>query len=301
MGYIDSLLKSEDLVSPGISACQGCAAELNLRMVLKTLGKNTILAIPPGCMAGAGCTGWNYSNGLKIPVHITLLGNTACVLSGIKNMYETKGKEVNVVAFAGDGATADCGFQSLSGAAERSENIIYICYDNEGYMNTGFQRSSTTSKGSNTSTTPIGKLSSGKKQHKKDMPLIMAMHNCAYMATLSPAYPKDFIRKIQKAKDVKNGLSYLHILSPCPTGWKFKPNMTIEVARKAVQTNFFPLFEIENSILTINSKIKKPLPISSFVKLLGKFGHLKNEEIIEIQDWCNKRYAYILSLSEHED
>jgi len=298
MSYIDFLLEKEDLVSPGISACQGCAAELSLRTALKILGKNTIVGIPPGCMAGAGCVGWNYDSGLKIPVHIPLLGNTAALLTGVKNMYQKIDRDVNVVAFAGDGATADCGFQSLSAAAERGENIIYICYDNEGYMNTGFQRSGTTTKGSYTSTTPYGTYSKGKTQHRKDMPMIMAMHDASYVATLSPAYMSDFVSKIKKAMSMKVGLRYLHIFSPCPTGWKFDADKTIEVARKAVRTNFFPLFEVENGEFKINVKVNNPESVSSFLKLQKKFQNIDEEIVDEIQKNINKKYNTLLALSK---
>ena len=166
--------KGEDLISPGLSSCLGCVAELALRFVLRTLGRNTVLAIPPGCMGGVGVVGYGMTTGAKVPVFFPLLDNIASMLSGLKREYTRKGMEVNVVAFAGDGGTADVGFQSLSAAAERGENIIYICYDNEGYMNTGFQRSGTTPYGAWTSTTPVGKRGTGKKQKSKNLPLIMA-------------------------------------------------------------------------------------------------------------------------------
>ncbi len=301
MNYIDVLLEKQDLLSPGTSACPGCMAELSLRTALKVLGENTILAIPPGCMAGAGCVGWNYETGMKIPVHMPLLDNTASLLAGVKAMYEVLGREVQVVAFAGDGATADCGFQSLSGAADRGDNFIYICYDNEGYMNTGFQRSSTTTMCSSTSTTPVGSVYRGKAQPKKDMPLIMAMHNAAYVATLSPAYMADFVKKIQKAMTIKKGLSYLHIFSPCPTGWGASPELSIEIARKAVQTNFFPLFEAENGKYTISVEIKNPQPVSSLLGMLKKFDHIGEAGLAEIQALADKRQQMIKALSGRSD
>lgn len=296
MNYIEFLQQQEDLLSPGISTCPGCTAELALRTVLKVLGRNTIMGIPPGCLAAAGCIGWNYENGLKIPVHIPLLDNTASLLAGVKAMYEKMGRDVHVVAFAGDGATADCGFQSLSGAAERGDNIIYICYDNEGYMNTGFQRSGTTSFGSSTSTTPVGSAGQGKTQHKKDMPMIMAMHDVAYLATLSPAFMPDFVAKIQKAMTVKKGLSYLHIFTPCPTGWGANPEFSIEIARKAVQTNFFPLFEIENGKYKMTYEIKEKQPVASFLRMLKKFSHVNDEGLAEIQSLVDKRYNLLQAL-----
>ena len=171
MNYIDILNDAEDQVTPGMSACQGCGGELILRTVLKIAGKNTIVGIPPGCMAGAGVVGWNYANGLRIPVHIPLLDNTASFLTGVSQIYDRKGRQdVNIVGIAGDGATADCGFQSLSAAAERNEKMLYVCYDNEGYMNTGYQRSSTTTKGSKTSTTPIGSAINGNSSSRNICP-----------------------------------------------------------------------------------------------------------------------------------
>ena len=170
MSYIDTIAEAKDLVTPGMSACQGCGGELILRQLLKVAGPNSVICIPPGCMAGAGIVGWNFDNGLKIPVHITLLDNTASFLSGVSGMYQRRGRtDVNMLAMAGDGASSDCGFQSLSGAAERGEKMLYVCYDNEGYMNTGFQRSSTTGRGSRTSTTPVGGVIPGKQQHAKNL------------------------------------------------------------------------------------------------------------------------------------
>ncbi len=301
MNYIDYLQGQADLVSPGISACQGCAAELSLRMVLKIMGPDTIVGIPPGCMAGAGCVGWNYSSGLQVPVHIPLLGNTASLLAGVKRMYATTGREVNVVAFAGDGATADCGFQSLSAAAERGDDIIYCCYDNEGYMNTGFQRSGTTTKGSHTSTTPYGRSAQGKAQHKKDLPLIMAMHNAAYVATLSPAYMGDFVAKVQKAVALKGGLRYLHIISPCPTGWRFGPEETIEIARLAVQTNFFPLFEAENGVYKLNITPAASKPVSMLLKRLKKVRTLDAALAESIQSDVDRKYNILQCLAQGGD
>ncbi len=297
MNLKEIFLDTPDLASPGLSACPGCAAELALRTVFKVMGNNTVLGIPPGCMAGAGAVGWNRLSGVKVPVTIPLLDNTASLLSGMKRYYLKTGRDdIKVVAFAGDGATADAGFQALSGAAERGENIIYICYDNEGYMNTGFQRSGTSSKGSYTSTTPAGTLSQGKTQHKKDMPLIMAMHNVAYMATVSPAYTQDFISKLKKAASVKNGLVYLHIFSPCPTGWRFNPANTISIARLAVQTNFFPLYEYHGGRFNQTVAIKQSKPVKELIGQLGKFQHLEPTAINDMQQWVDDRMTLLQKL-----
>lgn len=295
MNYIDVLRESEDMVTPGMSACQGCGGELALRTVLKVAGKNSIIGIPPGCMAGAGVVGWNYSNGLHIPVHIPLLDNTASFLTGLSQMYQRKGRpDVNIIALAGDGATADCGFQSLSAAAERNEKMLYVCYDNEGYMNTGYQRSSTTTKGSRTSTTPIGSVINGKQQQQKYLPLIISMHSVEYCATASPSHMADFVAKIQKGLEAsKKGFAYLHVFSPCPTGWAYAPEKAISIARRAVQSNLFPLWEMDNQGYHLNFENKTPISMEEFVKGIGKFKSLTEDDIASIQNVVDQRYRLI--------
>lgn len=298
MNIIDKLSLKEDLVSPGISACVGCNVELTLRTCLKVLGSDTILAIPPGCMGGVGVVGWDMKSGSKIPVFFPLLDNVASMLAGIKMHYEKVGRKVNVVAFAGDGATTDAGMQCLSGAAERGDKIIYICYDNEGYMNTGYQRSSATTKYSWTSTTPVSKDNrGGKKQHKKDFPMIMAMHDIPYMATCSPAYIPDMVKKVEKAMEAsERGLAYLHVYNPCLTGWGIKPELSIESCRKSVETNFFPLYEVIDGKYVINKEFKNPLPVQEFVKDMKKFKHLNDDEIAEIQTIVDSKWNRLKKL-----
>lgn len=283
------LRNREDLLSPGISACLGCAAEMSLRLTLRALGPNTILAIPPGCLGGVGVVGWGTTTGAKVPVFFPLLDNVASMLAGTKRYYQSIGRDVHVVAFAGDGGTADVGFQCLSGAAEREENIIYICYDNEGYMNTGIQRSSTTPYGAWTTTTPVGQVSRGKKQKGKDMPLIMAMHGIPYTATACIAFLDDYLMKLEKAMQVKNGLSYIHIFSPCPTGWRFPADKTIEVARAAVETDFFPLWEAEGGKFRITHSVERPRPVEHYLRMVGKYRHLVQPEIDKIQEQVSER------------
>jgi len=299
MNVIDKLASSEELVSPGISACVGCNVELSLRTILRVLGPDTILAIPPGCMGGVGVVGWDKKSGCKIPVFFPLLDNVASMLAGIKLHYQRVGRQVNVVAFAGDGATVDAGFQCLSGAAERGDNIIYICYDNEGYMNTGYQRSGSTTKGAWTSTTPVSSDGKGgKKQHKKDFPMIMAMHDIPYMATANPAYIPDMVRKVEKAKNIKNGLAYIHIYNPCITGWGIKAEESIETARKAVESNFAPLYEVENGKFKITTKPRNPIPVSEFFKKCKKFSHLSEEEIKELQQVTDEKWNRLNKLCD---
>ena len=274
MNVIEKLATYEDQISPGVSACVGCNVELTLRTCMKVLGPNTIFAVPPGCMGGVGVVGWDKESGAKTPVFFPLLDNVASMLAGIKMHYERIGRKVNVVAFAGDGASVDAGMQCLSGAAERGDKIIYICYDNEGYMNTGYQRSGSTTKGAWTSTTPVINGHGGKKQNKKDFPMIMAMHDVPYMATMSPAYIPDMVRKLEKAMAVDNGLVYLHVYNPCVTGWGCKSDESIEVARLAVETNFAPLYEVENGVFKMSVDVKNPKPVKEFVTRFKKFRHL---------------------------
>ena len=298
MSYIDVLKETRNVMTPGSSACQGCGGELILRRVMQIAGNNSVFAVPPGCMAGAGVDGWNFSNGCTAPIHITLLDNTASFMSGVSEMYQRRGRtDVNIVAIAGDGATADCGFQSLSGAAERGTRMLYVCYDNEGYMNTGYQRSSTTSLGSSTSTTPAGAAINGKEQQQKYVPLIMAMHNIEYCATASPSNLADLVSKIQKGLAAsKRGFAYLHVFSPCPTGWKFQPDQSIQVARKAVASNLFPIWEMENGKLTLTEN-RKPITIREFVAGIGKFSKLSDDEIDAIQTMADNRYATLQKLA----
>lgn len=298
MNLIDKLAAMEDMVSPGISACVGCNVELTLRTCMKVLGPNTIYAVPPGCMGGVGVVGWDKESGSKIPVFFPLLDNVASMLTGIKMHYERIGRKVNVVAFAGDGATTDAGMQCLSGAAERGDKLIYICYDNEGYMNTGYQRSSATTKYSWTTTTPVSdKGRGGKRQHKKDFPMVMAMHDIPYMATCSPAFIPDMVAKLEKAIEAsQRGLAYIHVYNPCLTGWGIKPDTSIEVSRLAVETNFFPLYEVIDGRFFINKEYKEPKPVKEYLKHMKKFKHLNDDEIEEIQKLADNKWHRLKQL-----
>lgn len=299
MNIVDKLSSKEDMISPGISACVGCNVELTLRTCMKILGPNTIFAVPPGCMGGVGVVGWNMKSGAKCPVFFPLLDNPASMLAGIKLRYEKIGRKVNVVAFAGDGASTDAGMQCLSGAAERGDKIIYICYDNEGYMNTGYQRSSSTTKYSWTSTTPVGTNGrGGKKQHKKDFPMIMAMHDIPYMATCSPAFIPDMVNKIEKAMEKQEeGLAYIHVHNPCLTGWGIKAEESIEVSRLSVETNLFPLYEVIDGKFIINKEYKNPKPVSEYIKKIKKFSHLTDEEIQDIQNLVDEKWNRLKQLA----
>lgn len=276
----------EDLIVPGISACLGCNSELLLRHTLRRVGPNTVLATPPGCIAGVGSVGVNGRTATKVPVFHPLLTNTAAMLAGARRYYNRIGRDVTMLALAGDGGTADVGFQSLSGAAERGEQMIYICLDNEGYMNTGVQRSGTTPFGAWTSTTPVGSMLRGKSRDAKPMALLMVMHNCEYVATASPAFMEDYYAKLDKAVEAsKKGMAYIHVFSPCPTGWRFAPAKLIEVSRKAVQTNMVPLWEYtcQEGVIRFTHPVDDPLPVEAYLELIGKYRHLSREQIDYIQ------------------
>lgn len=286
----------EDLFSPGLSACMGCNSELIIRFSLRILGRNTILATPPGCIPGFGAVGYLDRAGATVPIFHPLLSNTAAMLAGIKRYYQRIGREVHVVAFAGDGGTADVGFQSLSGAVERGENIIYICVDNEGYMNTGIQRSGTTPYGAWTTTTPVGKTSMGKARESKNLPMIMVAHGAPYVATANPAFLEDYAQKLKKAMQVKKGMAYIHLFSPCPTGWRFPPEKTIEVSRLAVETNFFPLWEYEEGRLRFTHPAGNPKPVEEYTHMIGKYTHLTKRQIKEIKRILEERCEMLTSL-----
>jgi pyruvate ferredoxin oxidoreductase beta subunit/phenylglyoxylate dehydrogenase beta subunit len=250
-------------------------------------------------MAGSGGVGWDKLSGAKVPVFHPLLDNTASMLAGIRLGYNAKGRELNVVAFAGDGATVDAGFQALSGAAERGDRIVYFCYDNEGYMNTGFQRSGSTSKYAWTKTTPVGRDGKGgKTQEGKDMPLIMAMHDIPYMATASPAYIPDLVRKTKRAMVIREGLAYIHIYNPCVTGWGIEAKESIEVCRLSVRSRYFPLYESRFRNLKITHRISRSVPVSAYLSRIGKFSHLTAEQIDEIQETVDRRYRFLEAIED---
>lgn len=289
----------EDLFVPGLAGCQGCNTELVMRHALRRIGPDTVLATPPGCIPGMGSVGYNGLTGTKVPVFHPLLTNTASMLAGIKRRYNRLGREVNAVALAGDGGASDVGFQSLSGAAERGEQILFICVDNEGYMNTGMQRSSCTPYGAWTSTTPVGEHGHGKTQDAKNLPVLMMMHGCAFVATASTAFMEDLYAKLDRAIAAsKTGFAYLHIYSPCTTGWRFPSADNIEVARKAVETNFVLLWEFEPGTgLQLSRDVDAPLPLADYLKAQGKYRHLSPEQVMHIEAGVAKQVAFIKGLA----
>jgi pyruvate ferredoxin oxidoreductase beta subunit len=301
----DTLQKLKDageLFSPGHRACIGCVEVLALRQVCKALGQDTIIANATGCMEIISSP-FPTSNWMVPWIH-TLFENTAAVAAGIESglkAMQRKGRgpaqEVTVVGMGGDGATADIGFQALSGAFERGHNIIYVCFDNEAYMNTGIQRSSSTPLGAMTTTSPPGKKSIGQVTWKKDMPGIAAAHNIPYVATACPSYGADLAKKVKKAKEI-NGPAYLHIYSVCPTGWRAKPEIGIELGRLAVETGVFPLYEVENGKYKLTKKVKELKPIRDYLKPQGRFRHLTDDIIDRIQAQVKEKYAELVQKSE---
>jgi pyruvate ferredoxin oxidoreductase beta subunit len=287
--------------APGHRACIGCAEALAVRMVCKVLGDNVIVAMATGCMEIVSSqlpnTTW------EVPWIHTLFENTAAVASGIEaavKVMSRKGKytlkDTKVVAMAGDGATADIGLQALSGAMERGHNMIYICLDNEAYMNTGIQRSSSTPLGATTTTSPAGKNSIGQVSWKKNLPAIAVAHDIPYVATACPSYYRDLMTKVHKAMQVK-GPSYIQILSVCPTGWRCPTEQAIEVGRLAVQTGMFPLYEVENGKYSLSVTPEALKPITDYTKLQGRFRHLSEADLKRIQDRVNLEWEKLKKLS----
>ena len=280
------------LRAPGLNLCLGCGAGLIFRHVVDILGKETVYWFPPHCM-GVG------QPKIACPILLANFAASAAYARGLYRAYKARGSKVRVVVFAGDGGTVDIGLQSLSSAAEAGESILYICYDNEAYMNTGIQRSGSTPLGAWTTTTPAGPRWKGKREIPKDMLGIMIAHKVPYIAFASPAFIRDMKNKIKKAAEVVDndeGLAYLHIFSPCPTGWRFHESKSIEIARLATQTGIWPLVEVDHGMFRLTYKPKELKPVEEYLKLQGRFLHLTPEDISRIQEFVNKRYKKLLEL-----
>ena len=292
--FVPRLVTKKEIFAPGHRACIGCGEALAVRLACKAIGQNTIVANATGCMEIVASqlpyTSW------RIPWIHTLFENTAAVASGIEaglRVQMRKGKiptrEINVVAIAGDGGTADIGLQALSGAMERGHNFLYLCFDNEAYMNTGIQRSSATPFGASTTTSPAGKVSIGQFSWKKDMPAIAAAHNIPYVATACPSYPFDLMDKVKKGLAVK-GPAYVHILSVCPVGWRCPADLTVRMGRLAVQTGIFPLYEVEDGKYKMSLSLPELRPVTDYMKLQGRFRHLSQDTIKQIQQRVEQEY-----------
>lgn len=279
---------SKGLVAHGISACHGCGLELVGRVYVDTLGKNTVICIPPGC--GALFSGYSNETSVQIPGFQGNLEATAAYASGIKAGFEIQGREdITVAALAGDGATVDIGLQSLSGMLERRDKVLYLCYDNEAYMNTGIQSSASTPLYAWTTTTPGGKPVS-----RKDLLQIVMAHGIPYAATASVCNVDDLKKKIKKAHEAtKYGPAFLHVHAPCPTGWGYDPAKTIEVARLAVETKCWVLCEVENGEKITLAPLKNEKPVQAYLEAQKRFRGLTPEIIESVQKEVDRQYTML--------
>lgn len=280
---------SRDYMYSGHVGCPGCGAAIAMKFVLRALGDKTVMILPACC--------WSIIAGpypqstLQIPLIHTAFETGGAVATGVRAALDMKGDtQTTVVTWAGDGGTFDIGFQALSGAVERNEDFIYVCYDNEAYMNTGIQRSSSTPYGAWTTTTPG---QDWKKMRKKNIVEALVAHRIPYAATASIAYPEDLTRKVKKAAAMK-GSRFLHIFSSCPTGWRIPSEMSVKIARMAVQTNIFPLYEVEDGThYTINFMPKGYL-VKEYFHLQGRFKHLQESDLEQIQTMVDEDWQLLL-------
>ena len=275
----------------GHKACAGCGGSLAVRAALKVLGKNAVSVLPAGCMSAVG---FNFpqlcfsNNSI-----ISTFAGTASMLTGIEAGLRAKGyKDFTAVGFAGDGGTADIGIQALSGAIDRNDNIIYICYDNEAYMNTGIQKSGLTPFGARTTTTPAGANVHGNIRPKKNMFEIVAAHGIPYAATASVGYIGDFIAKVQKASQIQ-GTKYIHVIAPCPTGWGVAVDETVEIAKEVVDSGLWYLAEYENGEYRLTHRPKEFSSVEAYLKRQGRFRHLTEDDIKVITDSRDEKWKFI--------
>jgi len=288
IGHAD--IPREEYLSPGHLACQGCGAALAMRLLLKGLGSGTVLVVSASC--------WSVINGpwhasaVAVPFLHAAFETAASTAAGVSAAFAIRGIRAIVVAWAGDGGTFDIGFQALSGAAERGDDILYVCCDNEGYMNTGSQRSSATPLYAWTTTTPVPH---GKRRPKKPILEIMAAHRIPYVATASVAHPEDFVAKVRRARAIE-GTRFLHILAPCPPGWRILPEEMLQVARLAVSTGVFPLVEIKDGARVRITVMPKDIePVAHYITVQGRFDHLTTDEIATIQSSVDAAWMALLA------
>ncbi|MBI4574504.1 MAG: pyruvate synthase subunit beta [candidate division NC10 bacterium] len=286
-------LPGADLLHPGHMACAGCGERVAMRLALQILGRDTVFVIPACCAAVVDGV-FPYS-AMGVPMLHTAFETGASVATGVRASLDAQGlSETTVVVWAGDGGTFDIGFQALSAAAERNEDLLYVCYDNEAYMNTGAQRSSATPLGAWTTTTPAVHP---KGRPKKDILAILAAHRIPYAATASVAFPEDLMGKVAKAKGIR-GTRFLHVLAPCPSGWKYEPDLTIQLARLAVESCVFPLVEIEaGSRPRLTYVPPRPRPVAEYLATQGRFAHLPPEGITSIQQAVEQAWADLVLAS----
>jgi len=269
-------IPKEEYLAPGHRLCAGCGAAIAIRLALKALRGPTVIVNATGCIEVA-TTIYPYTS-WRVPwIHVAF-ENAAAVASGVTEAFRIMEKKYgvkrpDVIAIGGDGGTFDIGLQALSGALERGHKMLYICYDNEAYMNTGIQRSGATPRGAATTTSPAGRVIPGKLERKKDLVEIAAAHGIPYAATASIAHPIDYINKVRKALEI-DGPTFIHVLTPCVPGWRIDPSQTINIARLAVDTLVFPVYEVDNGKYKINVMVKKPKPLEEYIRPQGRFKHL---------------------------
>ena len=285
---MNAVLK-ENILGPGHLACAGCGAAIAMRHALEALGPKTHVVMPAGCWSTF--IGVYPNTCLSVPVMSVAFATTAATASGVKAGLDVLGRtDETVLAWAGDGGTFDIGIQALSGAAERNEDIIFVCYDNEAYMNTGIQRSSATPNGTVTTTTPS---SAPKPQKKKDIVGIMAAHGVPFAATASIAYPGDLIDKLKKAKAIR-GTKFIHLYASCPTGWRHATDMSVEVARMAVESRVFPLYEVTDGENWQLSSMPEKQPINAYLKSQGRFKVMERDSAAEFQNDVDKSWQSLI-------
>jgi pyruvate ferredoxin oxidoreductase beta subunit/2-oxoisovalerate ferredoxin oxidoreductase beta subunit len=278
------------ILCSGHAACPGCIEALSARHVLATMGPDTIAVIPPSCMAIIA--GAQPLSGLRIPVYQPTLESSAAAASGLRRALVAQGKpDTQVLVLAGDGGTYDIGFQCLSSAAERNEDFVYVCLDNEGYMNTGAQKSSSTPHYARTGSTPAGKAS-----RKKNLPAIMAAHGIPYVATASASHLDDLRRKVEKAKRMR-GTRFLTVLVPCIDGWGLADDAGLKAARYAVECGAFPLYEIEDGERVTLNVADKPRPVAEYLALQKRYRGIAPDEIDALQREIDASWAQLVARS----
>lgn len=281
-----AISRPEEVMRSGHSACPGCGVAMGMRMVLRALGKRTVAVVVPSC--AAVISGPYPCASLGVPMFHSAFEIAAPTAAGISNALKIQGTtDIPVVAFAGDGGTFDIGLQSLSGAADRNDDFIYVCLDNEAYMNTGIQVSSATPQYAWTGTSPRGNT-----RRKKQIMEIMAAHRIPYAATACIGFPEDLMAKVKRAREA-SGTRFLHLLSPCPTGWKMEEHMSPKTAVAAVETNIFPLYEIENGLHYTINYVSKGLPVDTYLRLQGRYRHLSPHDMAAVQAETDRAWLSI--------
>ena len=305
MTTFKEIAAKEKRIVSGHRLCAGCPAPAIVRIILAATDKEVVASCATGCLEVA-TTIYPYSS-WNIPFIHNAFENAAATIAGVESAYKAlkrKGKikkEIKFIAFGGDGGSYDIGLQALSGAAERGHEFVYVCYDNEGYMNTGHQRSSATPYGASTMTTPAGIKLKGKENFRKDLTEIMVAHGIPYVAQASPSHPFDLFAKAKKAFEAK-GPAFINVLSPCAQ-WGIKQDEAIEIAEKAVQSCFWPLYEVENGKYKINLKPSKKISVKDYMLTQARFRHLiEDKEMVEkIQKHADEKWQHLLNLEQEKE